>query len=80
MSGVTTCSRRNTSWYFACWNTGGEPTMEDSRQRSVFAKAKVAPRVWRRAQRVGMGLTTFLSSKAHRAVCVAFLALCMTHS
>eukprot|EP00965_Chrysotila_dentata_P244560 6206050-Pleurochrysis_carterae.AAC.2 len=24
MSGVTTCPRRNASWYFACWNVGGE--------------------------------------------------------
>eukprot|EP00965_Chrysotila_dentata_P154030 5090915-Pleurochrysis_carterae.AAC.1 len=46
---VTTCPRHSASWYFACWNVGGEPQMEESRQGSVFAKATVALRVVRRA-------------------------------
>eukprot|EP00965_Chrysotila_dentata_P137993 4564570-Pleurochrysis_carterae.AAC.1 len=61
--GVTTCPRHNASWYFACWNVGGESTMEESKRGSVFAKAKVAQKVGRGAQPVGMGLTT-LSSKS----------------
>eukprot|EP00965_Chrysotila_dentata_P255388 6212204-Pleurochrysis_carterae.AAC.1 len=75
MSGVTTCPRRNASWYFACWHVGGKPTMEDSKRGSVFAKAKVAPRVGRGARPVKMGLT-ILSSKS--SWCCVAVVLCTT--
>eukprot|EP00965_Chrysotila_dentata_P162020 5350276-Pleurochrysis_carterae.AAC.1 len=77
MSGVITYPRRNASWYFACWNVEGEPTMEESKQGSVFAKAKVAPRMGRGVQPVGIGLT-ILSSKS--SWCCVAVVLCTTQS
>eukprot|EP00965_Chrysotila_dentata_P118391 3913378-Pleurochrysis_carterae.AAC.4 len=59
------------------WNVGGEPTMEESKRGSVFAKAKVAPRVGRGAQPVGMGLT-ILSLKS--SWCCVAVVLCTTQS
>eukprot|EP00965_Chrysotila_dentata_P050199 1663280-Pleurochrysis_carterae.AAC.1 len=78
ISRVTMCPCRSASWYFACWNVGGEPTMEGSKRGSVFAKAKVASRVGRGARPVGMGLTT-LSWKSSWC-CVMAVVLCTTQS